>query len=215
MRLRFGDVTFDRGRRLLFRGAEAVHLSPKAYQLLDLLLSRRPEAVSKADIQEALWPRTFVSETNLPALINEVRQALGQPGRHAAPVRTVHGFGYAFDGSVSEEPEPAPSAGGDCRHLLVWGAQALPLPQGQSVVGRERSASLWIGHPSVSREHARIAVAGRAAVFEDLGSKNGSYLRGRKVEGQVPLADGDELRVGCVVLVYRLELVDTSTESAV
>jgi len=97
MRLRFGDLTFDGGRRLLIRGADAVHLSPKAFQLLELLLARRPDAVSKAEIQDVLWPRTFVSETNLPALVNEVRRALGDRAREPKFVRTVHGYGYAFD----------------------------------------------------------------------------------------------------------------------
>jgi len=100
MRLRFGDMTFDGGRRLLIRGPDAVHLSPKAFQLLGLLLARRPDAVSKAEIQDVLWPRTFVSETNLPALVNEVRRALGDRAKAPKFVRTVHGYGYAFDAPV-------------------------------------------------------------------------------------------------------------------
>lgn len=97
MRLCFGEMTFDGSRRLLTRGPDVVHLSPKAFRLLGLLLARRPDAVSKAEIQNALWPRTFVSESNLPALVNEVRRALDDSARMPKFVRTVHGYGYAFD----------------------------------------------------------------------------------------------------------------------
>ena len=71
-------------------------MSPKAYELLKLLLEQRPKALSKAELHERLWPGTFVSEVNLAALVNEVRAALGERGRHGRFIRTVHGFGYAF-----------------------------------------------------------------------------------------------------------------------
>lgn len=210
MRLRFGDVTFDGGRRLLFRGPEAVHLSPKAFQLLELLLMRRPAAVSKGEIQEALWPATFVSEGNLASLTNEVRQALGESAKSPTWVRTVFGFGYAFDGAVREEAEAGPSPH---RHLLVWGKQELDLDEGENLLGRERLCGVWIGHPSVSREHARITVAGETAELEDLGSKNGTWRGKERVGARVALVDGDEVRVGSVSLTYRGLLAGVSSET--
>lgn len=209
-RLRFGDLTFDPGRRLLLRGPESVHLSPKAFQLLELLISRRPDAVSKAEIQEVLWPRTFVSETNLPALVNEVRTALGQSGRDPGFVRTAHGFGYAFEAAVRVADEGEPS---DHRHVLIWGSHEIGLCDGASVVGRESTADVWIGHPSVSREHARITVSGGEAFLEDLGSKNGTYRGSERVTARVALADGDEIRLGTVVLVYHSGATHVSTAS--
>lgn len=211
MKLRFGDMTFDGGRRLLLRGPEVVHVSPKAFQLLELLLARRPDAVSKAEIQEALWPRTFVSETNLPALVNEVRNALGDHARGAEFVRTVHGFGYAFEARVHE---PGPSETAAFRHVLLWGSAEIALPEGPSVIGRERVADVWIGHPSVSREHARITVEGGAAFVEDLGSRNGTLRGDEPVTGRVALADGDELRLGNVLLVYRTGSTESSTQGS-
>jgi len=211
MKLRFGETTFDGGRRLLLRGPEVVHVSPKAFQLLELLLARRPDAVSKAEIQEALWPRTFVSETNLPALVNEVRNALGDHARGAEFVRTVHGFGYAFEARVHELGASEPAA---FRHVLLWGNAEIALSEGPSVVGRERVADVWIGHPSVSREHARITVEGSAAFLEDLGSRNGTLRGSETVQGRVALADGDELRLGNVLLVYRTGSTETSTQGS-
>lgn len=211
MRLRFGDVTFDGGRRLLIRGPDAVHVSPKAFQLLELLIAKRPNAVSKAEIQETLWPRTFVSETNLPALVNEVRNALGDHAKGSEFLRTVHGFGYAFEAAVREVREAAPS---EHRHVFFWGSHEVELHEGGSVIGRERVADIWIGHPSVSREHARVTVSGEVASIEDLGSKNGTFRGLEPVSSPVVLSDGDEVRLGKVVLVYRKGATETSTEAA-
>jgi DNA-binding winged helix-turn-helix (wHTH) protein len=200
MRLRFGDVTFDSGRRSLFRGPQAIHLSPKAFRLLELLLSKRPDAVSKAEILETVWPDVVVNEGSLAALVKDLRKAIGDGAEEPAFLRTVHGFGYAFDGEVHEVAGGAPLSK---RHVLVWGTQEMPLGEGESVLGRERTAGVWVGHASVSREHARLVVSGDEAVIEDLGSKNGTWLGSRRVECRVPLADGDEIRVGEVRLLYR------------
>ena len=96
MPLQFGEFTFDRAARQLLRGGKAVHLEPKAFELLDLLLERRPEAVSKPEIRDRLWPDTFVSESSLTTLVAQVREALGDDRGKAKHIRTVHGFGYAF-----------------------------------------------------------------------------------------------------------------------
>lgn len=204
-------MTFDGGRRLLLRGAEPQHLSPKAFQLLELLIARRPDVVSKGEIQEVLWPRTFVSETNLPALVNEVRHALGDDAKAPRFLRTAHGYGYSFEAQVREEAETAPVQD---RHVLFWGAQRIELKEGVQVVGRERDAGVWVGHPSVSRAHARITVSGEAAEIEDLGSRNGTFRGEVPVTARVALADGDEIRLGTVVLVYRRGTTEVSTASA-
>lgn len=211
MRLRFGDFTFDDGQRLLLRGAAPVHLSTKAFDLLELLVSRRPEAVSKADIQERLWPDTFVSEGNLASLVSEIRRALGETARGRSHIRTVFGFGYAFEAPrvVAEAREPA-----GYRHLLVWGRQEFELPEGVSRVGRERDADVWVGHPSVSREHARIEVTDGRATLEDLGSKNGTWRGTDRITGRVELKDGDDVRFGTVAIVYRVTAMGSTTQTA-
>jgi len=200
MRLRFGDVTFDSGRRALFRGPRALHLSPKAFRLLELLLSKRPDAVSKAEILEKVWPDAVVSEGSLAVLVRDLRTAVGDGAQEPPFLRTIHGFGYAFDGDVHDVPDGVPASR---RHVLVWGTQEMPLGEGENVIGRELAAGVWVGHASVSREHARLVVSGDKAGIEDLGSKNGTWLGSRRVEGHVPLADGDEIRVGEVHLLYR------------
>ena len=96
MRLCFGDFAFDSLARQLFRGPHLVHLSPKAFQLLQALVEARPNAVSKHDLQALVWPNTFVSDANLAVLIGDIRSALGDDPRKPRLIRTVYGFGYAF-----------------------------------------------------------------------------------------------------------------------
>ncbi|MDL2718195.1 MAG: FHA domain-containing protein [Acidobacteriota bacterium] len=200
MKVRFGHMTFDSGRRALFRGPRRVPLSPKAFRLLELLLAKRPDAVSKAEILERVWPDVVVNEGSLAALVKDVRKVLGRGAEGSSVLRTVHGFGYAFDGEIQEVPDGVPASR---RHVLVWGTQEMPLAEGGNLLGRERSSGVWVGHASVSREHARLVVSGERVEIEDLRSKNGTWLGSRRVEGHLRLTDGDEIRVGEVRLLYR------------
>jgi DNA-binding winged helix-turn-helix (wHTH) protein len=200
MRLRFGDVTFDSGRRALFRGPRQIRLSPKAFRLLELLLAKRPDAVSKAEILETVWPDVVVNEGSLAALVKDVRKVLGRGADGSSALRTVHGFGYAFETEIQEVPDGVPTSR---RHVLVWGTQEMPLGEGENLLGRERSSGVWVGHASVSRAHARLVVSGEGVEIEDLESKNGTWLGNRRVEGRLRLTDGDEIRVGEVRLLYR------------
>jgi DNA-binding winged helix-turn-helix (wHTH) protein len=77
--------------------------SPKAFQLLTVLTDARPRAISKDELQETLWPDTFVSEANLAGLINEVRTGIGDSARSARYIKTLHGFGDSFGGALQEK----------------------------------------------------------------------------------------------------------------
>jgi TolB-like protein/DNA-binding winged helix-turn-helix (wHTH) protein/Tfp pilus assembly protein PilF len=96
MQVSFGEFVLDFDSRELRRGPEPVRLSPKALQLLQVLVSERPKALSKADLQDRLWPDTFVVEKNLPNLISEIREALGEDPLGPRFIRTVPRYGYAF-----------------------------------------------------------------------------------------------------------------------
>ena len=216
MRVRFGGLTFDPGTRQLLRGGEAIHLSPKAFELLKTLIDHRPRAVSKNELHQHLWPATFVSEANLASLIAEVREALGDTARQPRFVRTVHRFGYAFSGETQEEPVPQAETGSRVDHAdpageragfcwLVKDGKRVPLVSGENILGRESDGGgIRIESPTVSRRHARISVAAGSVSLEDLDSKNGTYVRGESVTAAVALKDGDEIRVGAVVLRFRM-----------
>ena len=210
MRLRFGDCVLDTQARELRLGGTPSALSPKGLQFLELLLESRPRALSKQEIHDRLWPDTYVSDSSLARLASEVRAAIGDDARHPQLLRTLHGHGYAFSRAVAVEPAEA-SQPASCR--LVWGERTIRLLEGENVVGRGAEAGIRIDLGRVSRLHARIRVHGEHAVLEDLGSKNGTFLRGERVTAPAELADGDEIGVGSAVLLFRAAAADASTET--
>ncbi len=193
-----------------------VHLQPKAYQFLALLLEERPKAVSKEAIHEHLWPGVFVSDGTLTSLVAEVRDTIGDDGQDHRLIRTVHRFGYAFSGEVAEASDKQRARAGDLTstHWIVWGRQCIPIDPGETIIGRDPGAAVFIDDKSVSRRHARIAVSASGATVEDLDSKNGTFLAESKVKSPVPLADGDSLRVGSVPLTVRIFPTPETTETA-
>ena len=216
MRLAFGDCVFDSGTREVLRGDRALELPPKAFALLEVLIANQPNAVSKEEIHERLWPGTFVSDASVANLVAALRAALGDDARRPRIIRTVHRFGYAFaaraqmpSGRAATGPAGAPV----CR--LLWDGREIQLSGGENVIGREEDVAVWIDDSSVSRRHARIVVDARGATLEDLESKNGTSVGGVKIRGCVPLADRDEIRVGPARMVFRCYRRAGSTESAV
>ena len=214
MTYRFGDFTLSLNTRRLLRGNQEVHLSPKAFDLLHLLVESADRALAKNELHEKLWPETHVEDTNLASLVAEIRRGLGDSADSPVFVRTMHRFGYWFIGTVEaiEEPEdvePSPRV----RYWLVWETRQIPLSVGDNVIGRAPDASVWLDAPGVSRHHARIRLKGAAAFVEDLGSKNGTYIGGEKVVGRSPLADGDQIRLGSIVVTFRIPPPVSTTDT--
>ena len=202
-----GAFAFDAERRQLIGGGGAVALSSKEFELLSLLVSKRPCAVSKDEIQDALWPRTIVTEASLTSLVKELRTKLGQTGR-GGPIRTVHGFGYAL--AVEGTPPPRESF-----PRLVRGATEIAFGSRELVLGREPGLPGSIDDASVSRRHAHLRWDGTVVVLTDLASKNGTFVNGVRVSGPASLVDGDEVRLGLVSFVFRAppSAGDTNTKT--
>ncbi len=203
----------DSATRQLLREGEPVHLSPKALELLTLLVERRPNALGKDEIQAHVWPDTFVSEANLPTIVKEVRRALGDNPRTQRFVRTLHGFGYAFS-AVADEDVPSDRRPGTAMFWIISDGP-VPLKPGENILGRDPDAQVWFDRPGVSRRHARIVVSGDEATLEDLGSRNGTSLRGEHVVGPMPLRNGDEIRLGSVSVTFRARRSAGPTETEV
>ncbi len=205
MTVRFGACVLDRERREIRRGGEAVHLSPKAFELLIALLECRPRPVSKADLNRRLWPSTFVHEANLPNVVAELRAAIGDDARRPRFVGTVHSFGYAFSGPATEGDTPAGDA--EARPFLycISGEVGIAtLLEGDHLLGRGHESAIHLDAPSVSRRHARLQISRGQAVLEDLGSRHGTFVRGERLKGPARLDDGDEFSLGAVRLTFRV-----------
>jgi len=213
MRLTFGDCVFDSGTREVFRGNRRVIISPKAFQLLEILIDRRPNAISKEELYQLLWPSTFVSDANLPNLVGELRDELGDDARTPRLIRTVQRFGYAFVARTQAAP-PRGRPRSSSVYRLIWGDREVALNHGENLFGRDEDAIVWIDDHLVSRRHARILIDESGALLEDLGSKNGTYLRGEKIRGAARLADGDLLTIGPASMTFRVLKETATTGSA-
>lgn len=206
MKTRFGPFVLDSETRQLVCDGTEVHLSPKAFELLCVLVTRRPNVVPKGDLFRRIWPGTFVVEANLTVLVGELRRAIGDEAQSPRFVRTAHGIGYAFCG-VAEDMESGRPAEQEreTRFWLMWRNRTFLLSSGDNVIGRDPHCSVWLDHAGVSRRHARILIASGSggAVLDDLESTNGTFVGRQRVQSQTPLDDGDIIRVGSVALTFR------------
>lgn len=200
MGVRFAEFVFDGAARELKKGGGRVDLSPKGLQLLEALLAERPRALSRAELNDRLWPGTAMGYTSLAGVVAELRRALDDDRSEPGFLRTVHGFGYSFCGEAVDE-SPRPRASFACS--LSWEGREIGLAEGENVIGRDASCAVQIDAPRVSRRHACIRVRGRDASIEDLDSKNGTFLRGRKLTTPASLEEGDEIGVGGARLTFR------------
>ena len=202
MQARFSGWLFDENARTLRRWSEPVHLSPKAFELLGLLIARYPDAVPKSEIRDRLWAATYASDSNLTKVVREVRSVLGDDARKPRFVRTVHRYGYAFIGELARDARARSSGRACVRARLSWNGHSLGLLEGENEIGRTDESELQVDASTISRRHARITIAGGRATLEDLGSKNGTFLRGERLAAPTELRFGDVLHLGSEQMTY-------------
>jgi DNA-binding winged helix-turn-helix (wHTH) protein len=212
MRVTFEEFVLDTGTRELSRGGRRLDLTPKAFDLLAMLIANRPRVVTKTELQERLWPDRFVVDKNLANLVSEIRDALGDEPSNPRFIRTAHRIGYAFRHRGAGEQRRDQHE--DSRIVrLMWNDQRFTLHEGEYVLGRDPDADVYLDSPSVSRRHAVIRITGRDATVEDLGSRNGTFVGQRRIAKTSVLENGDTIRLGSVVLTFRAALAPGSTKS--
>jgi DNA-binding winged helix-turn-helix (wHTH) protein len=216
MALRFVDCRLDLEARQLFRGASEVHLSPKAFELLKLLVEARPRALARSVLLERVWPGVFVSDASLARVVNEVRDGLGDPAERPRFIRTVRSYGYAFAADVEAEDSAPPEP--DLHRPIGWlccGAREFALWQGPQLAGRDPQLRICLASPKVSRQHAHIVVSEGTVLISDLESKNGTFVDGVRIAAPTPLHPGAEIRIGPFTLVFRPAPMPGLTETEV
>jgi hypothetical protein len=176
-----------------------VSLSPKAFRLLEVLVMRRPDAVSHDELRRMLWSDAASGGTTLARLVSEIRTALGDDDDERPIVRTVHRFGYAFAEATADEERTTLPVG---RYAIRWGSQLVPLADGENLIGRALDSAIAVPSSKASRRHARIVVSTGEVVIEDLGSRNGTHVNDALIDRPVELKHGDRIRVGPAVLVF-------------
>ncbi len=218
MRTAFGEFILDSDQRRLLAGAREVRVSPRAFDLLQLLLQNRPKALTKDELFSHLWPDTFVTENNLATLIADLRSALHDSAQSPQFIRTVYGYGYAFAGEAIEQPPRTAAAppidpADHALWKLIHEHTEIPLQPGNNILGRSGPGVIVIESPTISRHHASVRITRETAIVEDLGSKNGTWIGNTQVTTPVGLHDGDELRLGSIVVIVRFRARGPSTET--
>jgi DNA-binding winged helix-turn-helix (wHTH) protein len=211
--IRFDGCAIDTDTRQVLRKGREASLSPKAYQLLILLVDARPKALAKDVLYQALWPDTFVVEANLSNLVSEIRAVLGDSAQQSRFIRTLHGFGYAFSADAESGHASHEVGGGIASYLITANGKAMPLHGREVIIGRTPEADVRLDLPGISRRHARVFRSAGGMVLEDLQSKNGTFVCGERITAPRVLADGDEVGFGSVRVTFRVASTDGSTET--
>jgi len=174
----FGPYRIDVALSRLERGGDVVTIPPKAFDLLLLLARNHHRVLSKTELMEALWPKTFVEEANLTQHVYTLRKALGEQPGGAPYIETVPRRGYRLAADVREvQADPAALA-------------APPAPPADSASLRQRAVT-----PVVldgERKQATVlhcGVANAAALAERLGPAGLIEMTARLLGGDTHVAD--------------------------
>lgn len=207
MAYRFGPFLYDSVSHGLLRDGAEIALTHKSRELLLLFLHNPGRLLTREEIVEKVWPDVAVTDDALRFQVGELRKAFGKDGERF--ISTIRREGYRWEAAVRAaadrpvRPADVEGEGPKARFRLVLGTREVQLLEGENVVGRDPDAALWIDHPSVSRRHARILVADGKATLEDMKSKNGTNLNGKKISRRSALSDGDEVRIGPETMIFR------------
>ncbi|MGZ4507116.1 MAG: FhaA domain-containing protein [Blastococcus sp.] len=196
------------------------HLGQWSDQLADELADMVSEHIDDEGYQ--VFDKVTVrleQDDELPTGVFEVSSHVADPARpvpredaHAgAPLGGAHPplpplpplRGRAGD-TGAQSPSIVGRAGARITHVLVVDGPGTrhELTTGRNVIGRGTEADIRLPDTGVSRKHVDVVLEGGVATVEDLGSTNGTLVNGRRISRQA-LADGDVIRIGHSVLVYR------------
>lgn len=214
---RFGEFELDVAAYALRRADQRIKLEKIPMEVLILLVRRAGILVNRAEVQAALWGSdVFVDQdAAVNTAVRKIRRALGDDAEHPRFIETVVGKGYRFIAPLEPHGADASLEGSDVaagavssdrlyrrppNYLLTRGKREFVLNRGENLLGRDPEARVYIDHPSVSRRHARISIHSAQAVLEDLKSRNGTFLDGRRIEAPSEIHHGAIIGLGPITL---------------
>ena len=106
-RIVFDPFCLDLTNEQLWKGSQAVKLRPKAFAVLDHLVGRPGQLVTKNELLTAIWSETFVGDAVLKVVIRQIREALEDDPKSPRFIETAHRRGYRFIGEITTSAEPA------------------------------------------------------------------------------------------------------------
>jgi len=189
------------------------HLEPKVMEVLVCLAEHASDVVSKEFLLHSVWADTCVTDDVLTRAIFELRRVFGDDARRPRVIQTIPKRGYRLIAPVVFDVDrtsasPATEA---TVCTLTWGEGCVTLTDGTYLLGRDESLPIRVPFPSVSRRHARITIGGGVVTVEDLASKNGTFLRDRRLTAPALLRNGDTLITGTIRIRVRLSMPSTET----
>lgn len=210
---RFAGFELDVAAYALRHRGGSVKLERIPMEVLILLVDRAGTLVERSDIKTQLWGADVFVEHDaaINTAIRKIRHALGDDAAKPQLVETVVGKGYKFIApveSVTRQPRRL-----FLRYSITVGKQEVILNPGETLLGRDPAAGVYVEHPSVSRRHARISIEADEATLEDCGSRNGTFLNGRRVDGPAKIHHNDIIALGPISLVFHVARAPASTQS--
>jgi predicted ATPase/DNA-binding winged helix-turn-helix (wHTH) protein len=162
----FDPFCLDTANQCLWRGAQAINLRPKAFAVLDYLLRRPGQLVTKEELLDALWPETFVGDAVLKNAIRQIRETLDDDPKSPRFIETAHRRGYRFIGRITEGGQ-SPAAGQEVRSLnTVTGSLRRATGPLHGFVGRDEALSRMRGwlEKMLSGKRQVIFITGEAGI---------------------------------------------------
>jgi len=148
----FGPFVLDSLQHVLLKECKPVALTPKTYDMLLLFLENRGRLLLKEELLKALWPDSFVEESNLTQQVSMIRRALGESASDPRYIVTVPGRGYRFDGEVriSSDRDPRLSPNSQVQETIDEGEKLAGAPHSNAarIITLEGESSQAIGRQS-------------------------------------------------------------------
>ena len=101
-RIIFDPFCLDRTNECLWRGSSVIKLRPKAFAVLNQLVARSGQLVTKEELLKNVWPETFVGDAVLKVAIRQLRDALGDDPKAPQFIETAHRRGYRFIREITQ-----------------------------------------------------------------------------------------------------------------
>ena len=157
---RFGEFSLDIAERQLKHGVETLHLSPKALDVLNVLVREHGRLVTKQELLARVWPNVFVDQGILTVHVAALRKVLGHASS-AEWIQTVPREGYRFVGDVRRTPGLSRSGGGIEPNCFARPPTSKPTPRGR---WRHSGRSRWTATPRMHKRHSARCCSGVSGI---------------------------------------------------
>src|SRR5215510_875321 len=152
-RIIFDPFSLDLANECLWEGRQAIKLRPKTFAVLDYLLGRPGQLVTKEELLNAVWPGTFVGEAVLKVAIRQLREALRDDPKSPNFIETAHRRGYRFIGRIQSVQAQSRKAVADFSKAVVGRDEALSRMESwlEKMPGGERQIVFVTGEAGIGK----------------------------------------------------------------